>query len=308
MRIVLLHECKKCHFVARFAKKHEKGCKVTKKTVLYSDRRLRMDNRKRKLVAKIKSESVARAKEEEKEEVVYTKPLTDKQQRFAELVAHGVDKESAYITAYNVGDDTKPSTISSAAHRLVNNVAVLKEIDRIREVNAIAQTIDKVDDEKRLELLRGETTPEEAIEDEWNQKTAFKKLRTLLQGCEESLILLKERPKIFGEIVALMNEVRVALDREENDKLFDLMDNIQALVYKVGAFDAKEYNSTIQTANSIMKTLNDITGVTKNAKQIENETFEKKLLSLISNMDTINRKKPNYVPLKEQMEDYAFDE
>ena len=45
-----------------------------------------------------------------------------------------------------------------------------------------------------------------------------------------------------------------------------------------------------------------------NAKQIENETFEKKLLSLISNMDTINRKKPNYVPLKEQMEDYAFDE
>lgn len=264
-----------------------------------------MDKKKRKLVEKIREDS--REKEIDNK-TVYTRQLTEKQRKFAELVAHGVDKESAYISVYDVKEDTKACTIANGARKLINNVSVLKEIDRIKSVNEMAQLIDRVDDEKRLDLLRNKTTVEEVAEEEWNQKTAYKKLRTLLQGCEESLILLKERPKIFGEIMSLINEVRCNLEKDEYETLFDLMDNIQSLTYKIGTFDAKEYNSTIQTANSIMKTLNDITGVTKNAKQIENETFERKLLALISNMDAIGKKKPDYVPLREQVEEYAFDE
>ena len=238
-----------------------------------------------------------------------TKPqLTENQRRFAELVAHGVDKESAYRSCYNVGENTKQSTIVSNSRKLLNNVEVLKEIDRLKDVISVAQSIDHIPDDKRLELLQGETTEEEVMEGEWNQKIAFKKLNQLLKNCEESMVLLKERPIIFGEVNRLMNEVRLAVTKEEYGELYDLMENIQNLMYKIASFDAKEYNSTINTANSIMKSLNDITGITKNAKQIENEAFEKKLLSLISNMDLANRSKPDYVPLKKQMEDYAFDE
>ena len=244
-------------------------------------------------------------------ESIYTPKLTEKQRRFAELIAHGVDKESAYRSIYATSENTKAQTVNNNARKLLNNVEVLKEIDRLKEVIDITQTIDHIPDEKRLELLTGNTTVEDAQESEWNAKIAFKKLSGLLKDCEEAMTLLKERPKLFGEVGQLMNQVRLHLDRDDddNDKLFQILDNIQSLIYKIGAFDSKEYNQTINTANSIMKALNDITGVTKNAKQIENEAFEKRLLTLISNMDVTTRStKPDYTPLKKQMEEFAFDE
>jgi hypothetical protein len=246
-----------------------------------------------------------------KEDNIYTPKLTEKQRRFAELVAHGVKKEDAYISVYAASENTKAQTINNNARKLLANVEVLKEIDRLKEVIEITQTIDQIPDEKRLELLTGDTTIEEASESEWNAKVAFKKLSALLRGCEESLTILKERPQLFAKVDQLINEVRFNINQDDidNEELFNKMDAIHSLVYKLGAFDAKEYNSTISTANSIMKSLNDITGVTKNAKQIENESFERRLLTMISNMDVVNSKsKPDYIPLKKQMEDFAFDE
>lgn len=243
-----------------------------------------------------------------KTENLVTPKLTEQQRRFAELVAHGVDSVDAYRTCYTVGENTKEKTVYNNARRTLNNVEVLKEIDRIKGILDSTQMIDHIPEDKRLEVLLNKMTGEEAVESEWNAKVAYKKLSSLLKDCEEAMTLLKERPKIFGEITQLMNEVRLNLQKDENEPLFEIMDNIQQLVYKVGAFDAKEYNSTINTANSIMKALNDITGITKNAKQIENEAFEKKLLTLITNMDvTVREKGPSYVPLKKQMEDYAFE-
>lgn len=59
-----------------------------------------------------------------------------------------------------------------------------------------------------------------------------------------------------------------------------------------------------------MKVLNDITGVGKNAKAIENENFERKLYTLLDNMDQVTSesgyKKPKHT-LIEEAKDYAFD-
>lgn len=264
-----------------------------------------------KKATEVKPKAKVEKKVIEKEDNIYTPKLTEKQRRFAELVAHGVKKEDAYISVYAASENTKAQTINNNARKLLANVEVLKEIDRLKEVIEITQSIDHIPDDKRLELLTGETTVEDASESEWNAKIAFKKLSTLLKGCEESLTILKERPQLFAKVDQLINDVRFNLDRDDTDNelLFEKLDAIHGLVYKLGAFDAKEYNSTISTANSIMKSLNDITGVTKNAKQIENESFERRLLAMISNMDVVNsRNKPEYTPLKKQMEDFAFDE
>lgn len=261
---------------------------------------------------KVKKEDIRKANAEKlAEDSIYTPKLTEKQRRFAELIAHGVDKESAYRSVYANSENTKAQTVNNNARKLLSNVEVLKEIDRLKEVIDITQTIDHIPDDKRLEVLTGGITVEDAEESEWNAKIAFRKLSRLLKDCEEAMTLLKERPKLFGEVGQLMNEVRGYLDKEDddNDRLFQLLDNIQSLIYKVGAFDSKEYNQTINTANSIMKSLNDITGVTKNAKQIENEAFEKRLLTMISNMDVTARpSKGETVSLKKQMEEFAFDE
>ena len=47
-----------------------------------------------------------------------------------------------------------------------------------------------------------------------------------------------------------------------------------------------------------MKEMNNITGITKNVKELENQSFESKLLKLISSSDNGN--------LKEELTEYAF--
>ena len=245
------------------------------------------------------------------EESLKTKTLTEKQKRFAELVAHDIDRKNAYSTVYDVGPDTKPITIDNASRRLMNNVNVLKEIDRIKELVQFTKGIDGIEPEKKVELLDKDEVS--GVATEWTQKIAFKKFSELLNGCEESLILLKERPQLFGECRQLCNDVRKVLEKEglENPRLTEILTNIEDIIYKLGKFDVKEYNSTVSSSVQIMKVMNDITGVGKNAKAIANENFEHKLYTLLDNMDQTagqyTTKKSKYT-LIEEAEDYAFEE
>lgn len=244
------------------------------------------------------------------EESLKEKTLTEKQKRFAELVAHDIDRKQAYTTVYDVGTDTKPVTIDNASRRLMNNVNVLKEIDRIKELVQFTKGIDGIEPEKKVELLEKEEISNVATD--WNQKIAFKKFSELLNGCEESLILLKERPQLFGECRQLCNDVRKVLEKDgtNNERLNEILTHIEDIIYKLGKFDVKEYNSTVSTSTQIMKVMNDITGVGKNAKAIENENFEHKLYTLLDNMDQTAgqfSKKQRHT-LIEEAEDYAFGE
>ena len=245
------------------------------------------------------------------EESLKEKTLTEKQKRFAELVAHDIDRKQAYSTVYDVGPDTKPITIDNASRRLMNNVNVLKEIDRIRELVQFTKGIDGIEPEKKVELLEKDEVS--GVATEWTQKIAFKKFSELLNGCEESLILLKERPQLFGECRQLCNDVRKVLEKDglEHPRLTEILQNIEDIIYKLGKFDVKEYNSTVSTSTQIMKVMNDITGVGKNAKAIANENFEHKLYTLLDNMDQTAGEftsKKHKRTLIEEAEEYAFEE
>lgn len=245
------------------------------------------------------------------EEKLKERELTDKQKRFAELVAHDIDRKRAYETAYDVAPETKQVTIDNASRRLMNNVNVLKEIDRIKELVQFTKGIDGIDPEKKVEMLDKDEVS--GVATEWTQKIAFKKFSELLNGCEESLILLKERPQLFGECRQLCNDIRKVMEKDgtNNERLTDMLKNIEDTIYKLGKFDVKEYNSTVSSTVQIMKVMNDITGVGKNAKAIENENFEHKLYTLLDNMDQtagqFASKKPKYT-LIEEAENYAFEE
>lgn len=245
------------------------------------------------------------------EESLKEKALTEKQKRFAELVAHDIDRKQAYTTVYDVGADTKPITIDNASRRLMNNINVLKEIDRIKELVQFTKGIDGIEPEKKVELLEKDEVS--GVATEWTQKIAFKKFSELLNGCEESLILLKERPQLFGECRQLCNDVRKVLEKDglEHPRLTEILQNIEDIIYKLGKFDVKEYNSTVSTSTQIMKVMNDITGVGKNAKAIANENFEHKLYTLLDNMDQTAGEfasKKHKRTLIDEAEEYAFEE
>ena len=57
--------------------------------------------------------------------------LTDKQQRFAELVAHDMDAHEAYREAYNYTNQNK-KMLDTKTRTLLNNSKVMAEIERIQ--------------------------------------------------------------------------------------------------------------------------------------------------------------------------------
>ena len=80
------------------------------------------------------------------------------------------------------------------------------------------------------------------------------------------------------------------------------MEHIEDITYKLSKFSVKEFNSTIYTANALMREMNNLTGVKKNATNIKNESFEDKVFRLLSEA---GNKTNNFV---EDIEEYAFSE
>lgn len=229
--------------------------------------------------------------------------LTDKQVKFCELVGHGMHIHDAYRKAYNY-NNPNVKLVDNNARRLMRNKQILEEIERIQYYQENPLTIDAVTETDRS-VIAAKTTFNKDEVGKWTQGIALNKLQTLLSGCEESMVLMKERPRLFSDVKALIADVKklLKLDNQEDEKwqkdLVDCMENIEDIIYKVGKFKATEFNSTINTANSLMKEINNLTGVSKNIKEIQNETFENRLLDLI--------KEAKGEDLKKELTDYAFE-
>ena len=229
--------------------------------------------------------------------------LTDKQVKFCELVGHGMHIHDAYRKAYNY-NNPNIKLVDNNARRLMRNKAILEEIERIQYYQENPLTIDAVTEHDRAVVAQATDFNKDEV-GKWTQGIALNKLQTLLSGCEESMVLMKERPRLFSDVKALIADVKklLRLDNQEDEKwqkdLVDCMENIEDIIYKVGKFKATEFNSTINTANSLMKEINNLTGVSKNIKEIQNETFENRLLDLI--------KEAKGEDLKKELTDYAFE-
>lgn len=240
--------------------------------------------------------------------------LTDAQIKFCELYANGMHMIDAYRKAYN-NEAGSRQQIDNSCRRLLRQTKIIDEIERIQEFNTTTTQIMGTDAQdfrvmEREGLLNpnGVNTLNKEQNLEWTQNLVFEKMKTLLDGCEGALTLMKERPKLFSEVKVLISKVKRAIDlsQPEEEKwqreLIECMENIEDIIYKVGKFKATEFNSTVNTANSLMKEMNNITGITKNVKELENQSFESKLLGLISTYSG-----PGANNLKEELTEYAFE-
>lgn len=236
--------------------------------------------------------------------------LTDSQIKFCELYANGMHMIDAYRKAYN-NETGSRQQIDNSCRRLLRQTKIQDEIERIQEFNNVSSQITSTDlndlrviEREGLMNPNGVNTLNKESNAVWTQNLVFEKMKALLDGCEGALILMKERPKLFSEVKLLINKVKKLLDLSnvEDEKwqrdLVECMENIEDIIYKVSKFKATEFNSTVNTANALMKEMNNITGITKNVKELENKTFEDKLLELISSASSNT--------LKEELTEYAF--
>ena len=70
--------------------------------------------------------------------------LTPKQERFAQLVAEGKTQADAYRGAYDVGANTKASTVIKRAGELMTNGAITGRVEELRKpiVEAVGITLE----------------------------------------------------------------------------------------------------------------------------------------------------------------------
>ena len=232
-----------------------------------------------------------------------TEGLTDREALFCELYCKGEDKIEAFRTAFkSKADDTRIETMVT---KLLSRDDINREMSRLNEKALKKKGLEEKEPakEEEVELITGEGSIK------WSQSVAFNRLKKLLDSCDSAMQLLKDRPKLFSEVRELIDKMK----RYLNDNglttrntaglsdMIDCMENIEDIVYKLSKFNIKEYNSTINTANGLMKEINALTGIKKSSQAIKNETFEDKLYRLISGAG-------NGKDLAKELEEYAFSE
>lgn len=245
-----------------------------------------------------------------------TEGLTNKEILYCELVARGADKVNTYRDVFR--SKATDSYIVDKCIKLEERTAIREELERQRELAADIEEVDGLTQEEQLADIDignlkkidhiADITGEEGIK--WSQGIAFNRLKNLLDGCESATQLLKERPKLFSECREMISEVKGMLmdsglttkNTARLGELIDCMEHIEDITYKLSKFSVKEFNSTIYTANALMREMNNLTGVKKNATNIKNESFEDKVFRLLSEA---GNKTNNFV---EDIEEYAFSE
>jgi hypothetical protein len=65
-------------------------------------------------------------------------PLTAKALKFCEMIAKGHRSADAYITAYNVGEETGRRSIQACASRLLGDPRVKRQVERVRQKQEVA--------------------------------------------------------------------------------------------------------------------------------------------------------------------------
>lgn len=237
--------------------------------------------------------------------------LTDKQQRFAELVAHDMDALEAYREAYDYKNPNK-AMLNTKTRTLLNNSKVIAEIERIQlfemegKYNAAENKKELLAKHFNNETTNYNSTNKEANQ-EWTQELVFNKLKEFLDSNDQALLMLKERPQLFSTARKLISKIRTKLsgvhidDEKWKRELLDTFENLEDIIATIGDFNIKEYNSTMNTGIALMKEINAVTGVTKNVAEIKRRSFEDRLFDMIA------ENKDNQLNLVKELESYAYE-
>lgn len=240
--------------------------------------------------------------------------LTDKQQRFAELVAHDMDAHEAYREAYDYRNPN-PKLLDNKVRLVMNNSKVLAEIERIQ----MFEMEGKYDSAKNKEELlakhfNNETTnynsTNKEANQEWTQELVFNKLKEFLDSNDQALLMLKERPQLFATVRKLIEKIKTKLSgvHIDDDKwrrdLLECFENIEDMIASIGEFNIKEYNSTVSTGIALMKEINAVTGVTKNVQELKRRSFEDRLIDMIAE----NQNNTHNSNLTKELEAYAYED
>ena len=240
--------------------------------------------------------------------------MTDKQQRFAELVAHDMEAHEAYIQAYEY-KSTNKRMLDTKTRALLNNVKVMNEIERIQLFEMEGKYTNAQNKKELLakhfnnETTNYNSTNKEANQ-EWTQELVFNKLKEFLDSNDQALLMLKERPQLFATVRKLIEKIKTKLSgvHIDDDKwkrdLLDCFENIEDMIATIGEFNIKEYNSTVSTGIALMKEINAVTGVTKNVQELKRRSFEDRLFDMIAE-NTTTKSNNNLV---KELEAYAYED
>ena len=240
--------------------------------------------------------------------------LTDKQQKFAELVAHDMDALEAYREAYGYTNPHK-GMLNTKTRALLNNSKVVAEIERI-QLFEMESKYTAAENKKEMlakhfnnETTNTNSTNKEANQ-EWTQELVFNKLKAFLDSNEQALLMLKERPQLFATVRKLIDKIKTKLSgvHIDDDKwkrdLLECFENIEDMIAAIGEFNAKEYNSTMSTGMALMKEINAVTGVTKNVQELKRRSFEDRLIDMIAE----NQNNTSSNNLSKELEAYAYED
>lgn len=241
----------------------------------------------------------ARRRVTEDDIVIEKSKLNGNETKFCELVVKGTEPTEAYKLAY--GRVTSEDYAKKRGREMMRRPEIASKIEDLKK-------------EAQDKRLFGEEEDEEKFSEEimWSQGIAFNRLKRLLDGCDSATVLLEERPRLFSEVRQMIADIRqIVLNNgltSKNtaglDDLMDCMENIEDIVYKLSKFNIKEYNSTIYTATSLMKEINNLTGVKKNTQTLKTETLEDKIYGLIAD----SSRKGKGEDIMKGIEEYAFSE
>lgn len=244
-----------------------------------------------------------------------TEGLTSKEILFCEMHSKGVEKVEAYKRAFKSG--ATDDYIEGKVAKLLDRTDIREELERQQQLTEDIETVEGLTPDEQLSegLVKADNLEDIAGKEgiKWSQGIAFNRLKNLLDGCESATQLLKERPKLFSECRDMIKEVKSILmdsglttrNTARLGELIDCMENIEDITYKLSKFSVKEFNSTIYTANALMREMNNLTGVKKNATNIKNESFEDKVFRLLNEASKADDKNYKFV---EDIEEYAFSE
>jgi len=84
-----------------------------------------------------------------------TKPLTPKQEAFAQAVASGLTQSDAYRKAYTVGVNTKPESVNQKSSQLMAEVHIRSRVEVLRNQGGERAVLTREAHLEELERLKG---------------------------------------------------------------------------------------------------------------------------------------------------------
>ncbi len=244
----------------------------------------------------------------------------EKEEEFCTLVTQGVDPILAWRQASGTKCDDE--AVGMVVKRLMNRGDIRLSLEmkrRAKEEEVKANKAERIPfgnaSNKGKDIKRDSNNIDigEDEEDniEWTQRIALTRLKKLLDGCDSAIKLLEDRPQLFEDVRDLIGEVKGLLasngitvnNTEGVSELMKLMEHIDYIVTDIANFSIKEYNSTILTANNLMREMNSITGVKKSSGPVKTEAFEDRIIKILDKR--ISRDKTDVM---KEIEDYAFSD